>query len=1036
MKKISSLLIVATSLFINAFGQESSVYFISEPTLSPDGSVVVFSYENDLWKVSSSGGTAYRLTAMDGMETLPRFSPDGQWIAFTSGQNGTQNVYVMPANGGEITQLTFHEANDHVDSWSWDSKWIYFSSDRYNLYSTYRVAVTGGTPQRLFEHYFNNPHHTVQHPKTNDFYFTDSWESFMFPQRKRYKGDHSPQILSYNPTSKEFVQHTHYKGKDMWPTIDKNGNVFFVSDEHNNEYNLYQLVNGEKVLLTQFDASIKRPQVSANGEIIVFVKDYQLWTYDVAKKISSKLPVNLFSNSTLELENGFDVEGKISNFDISPDNKKIAFVSRGELFVSDIKGKFVKRMPTNPNERVIEVNWTSDNITLIFSQTANGWPNWFSIAAHGNEREKQLTTDSKTSRQMTLNSKRTQGVYLCGRDEVKILDFKAGKAKTIATDEIWGFQSSSPRFSPDDKYISFTAFRNFEQDIFIHEIATGKTINLTNTGVTESEPAWSPDGKYIYFSTYRYSASYPRGIQSSSIYRIPLYRFNNDFKTTAFGNLFEKDSKKDTTITIKIDMQGIEERWEIVRVSGGEQYSPFHVKSGEETILLFESDHDKGENALWKMTYKPFESPKAERVSQFSLNNGYQLAQAKTDFYVLANGNIHKADLKGNKLEKIEVKHPFSKQLRAEFNQMFFETWSIIQENFYDENFHGVSWEKKRDYYANFLPHVRHRDNLRALLNDMLGELNASHMGFRSVGDEEKSFYSSTSAALGVIFDKANPYKVERIIRNSNLDITEPILQSGDIIVAVNDNKINPEINREFYFAFPSRQREVSLTILRKNKEIKVVVPTHTTGQISSLLYDEWIIENREYVTKKSNGRIAYVYMKDMGEGALNQFLIDMTTHAEKAEALIFDLRYNRGGNVHDEVLQFLSQKPYLQWKYREGKLSPQPNFAPSAKPMVLVMNEHSLSDAEMTAAGFRQLGLGKLIGTETYRWIIFTSGKGLVDGSFVRIPAWGCYTLDGKNLELEGVAPDIYINTTFKDRIENRDPQLDKAIEQILNEL
>jgi tricorn protease len=229
---------------------------------------------------------------------------------------------------------------------------------------------------------------------------------------------------------------------------------------------------------------------------------------------------------------------------------------------------------------------------------------------------------------------------------------------------------------------------------------------------------------------------------------------------------------------------------------------------------------------------------------------------------------------------------------------------------------------------------------------------------------------------------------------------------------------------------------EIALTIQRLGTEVKVNVPTHSNGEIYDLLYNEWIAANKEYVNEKSKGRIAYVHMKDMSTGSFNQFIIDMTTYAENADALIFDLRYNRGGNVHDDVLKFLSQKPYLKWKYREGKLSPQPNFAPAAKPIVLVMNEHSLSDAEMTAAGFRQLGLGKLLGTETYRWIIFTSGKPLVDGSFVRVPAWGCYTLDGVNLEQNGVAPDIYVNTTFKDRLDGVDPQLDRSIEEILKDL
>ncbi len=176
--------------------------------------------------------------------------------------------------------------------------------------------------------------------------------------------------------------------------------------------------------------------------------------------------------------------------------------------------------------------------------------------------------------------------------------------------------------------------------------------------------------------------------------------------------------------------------------------------------------------------------------------------------------------------------------------------------------------------------------------------------------------------------------------------------------------------------------------------------------------------------------------MRNMGQGELTKFYIDMNTEAYHRDGLILDLRYNTGGNVHDDVLRFLSQRPYLQWKYREGAFTVQPNFTPAAKPIVMLVNEQSLSDAEMTATGFKELKLGKLIGTETYRWIIFTSGKSLVDGSFYRLPAWGCYTLDGKNIEKEGVKPDIFVETNFKDRVENRDPQLDKAIDEILKDL
>jgi C-terminal processing protease CtpA/Prc len=183
-------------------------------------------------------------------------------------------------------------------------------------------------------------------------------------------------------------------------------------------------------------------------------------------------------------------------------------------------------------------------------------------------------------------------------------------------------------------------------------------------------------------------------------------------------------------------------------------------------------------------------------------------------------------------------------------------------------------------------------------------------------------------------------------------------------------------------------------------------------------------------------GKIAYGYMKNMGQGELDQFIINMTQELGNKEALIFDIRYNTGGNVHDEVLNFLSKRTYLQWKYREGKLAPQPDFSPSDKPIILLINEQSLSDAEMTANGFKALKLGKIVGNETYRWIIFTSAVSLVDNSLVRMPSWGCYTLDGKDLEKTGVQPDITIINTFDDKLDGKDPQLERAIEEILKQI
>jgi tricorn protease len=341
-----------------------------------------------------------------------------------------------------------------------------------------------------------------------------------------------------------------------------------------------------------------------------------------------------------------------------------------------------------------------------------------------------------------------------------------------------------------------------------------------------------------------------------------------------------------------------------------------------------------------------------------------------------------------------------------------------------------------RDSYATFLPYIQSRDNLRILLRDLLGELNSSHTGFTSQGDEEKTFYDYKTLATGMLFNKENPYQVVHIIPSTPMDRKGISVQPGDLLVAVNGENVNTTLNRESYFSKPTIDPELSMTFKRGTSNFTVKIAPESSRDMSDQAYDEWIANNQKVVDEKGKQRIAYAYMKNMGNEELEKFLIDMSSEAYHRDALILDLRYNTGGNVHDKVIQFLSQRPYLQWRYREGELTQQPNFTPASKPIVLLVNEQSLSDAEMTAAGFKQLGLGKIIGTETYRWIIFTSGKGLVDGSFYRLPAWGCYTLDGKNIEKEGVKPDIFVPMTFKDRVEGNDPQLDRAIEEILKAL
>ncbi|MFT4032050.1 MAG: S41 family peptidase [Siphonobacter sp.] len=1041
--------LLCSALLLSAgFSQVAAqeVYFASYPAISPDAKTVVFTFENDLWKTDLSSGISTRLTAMQGNETRARFSPDGKWIAFSGTQYGNADVYIMPAEGGEIRQLTFHDSNETVDSWGWDSKTIYFESSAYNMGTAYTITIDGGTPKRVFGHFFNRIHNISEHPTSGELFFNDTWESDNQAYRKGYKGLFNPDIQSYNKKTKVYKQYTDYLGKDLWATLDKSGNIYFASDEENGEYNLYTFLTGKKTALTHFKEAIKRPQVSANGQKVVFEKDYQLWIYDVASKKAEALKPIISRNFTLPKAQDFNVAANINFFDVSPDTRKIAFSSRGKLFVSDIEGKYVKQLNTNALGRVLEVKWLADNQTLVFSQTVNGYQNYFSIPADGSGAEKALTNELRNNRDLTLSKDRSKGVYLSGRDEVRLIDLKTNTSKTLVKEELWAFQNSSPMFSPNNEYVLFTSHRNFEQDIFIHKLSDDKTYNLTNTGVTEASPYWSPDGKYIYFSSNRLKPSYPFGMNDAHIYRMPLSKIDPPYKSDKFADLFKKDEKKETkpdTSKAKteepkkidpIDFDGLMDRLEQISPNFGEATTPIVLQKDQKTFVLYVSDHDGGRNSLWKTTIEPFVPNKTEKIEGTAQVSDFNQVDGK--YFVLIAGAIHKLNLDANKVDKIDIKFTFRKNFEEEFQQMFQETWANIEENFYNATFHGTDWKSVRAKYEAFVPRVNNRADFRALMNDMLGELNSSHTGFSSFGQEETNFYSTRTLTPGILFEDDNPYQVKSIVKNSPLDRQNNPVKPGDILVKVNGETIDPKKNRDFYFQQPSLDQEMELTFSRQGKPYDVKVHPEPSTLLMNQLYDEWIDQNQKYVDTKSKNRIAYVHMKNMGMPEYEKFVVDMTRDWNQKDALILDLRYNTGGNVHDLVLNFLSQRPYLQWQYRGGALSPQPNFSPSGKPIVLLINEQSLSDAEMTAAGFKALKLGKIIGTETYRWIIFTSGKGLVDGSFYRLPSWGCFTLDGKNLEREGVQPDITVKQTFIDRMEGKEPQLDRAIDEILKEL
>lgn len=1037
---MKTLFTLSLAFMLFSLNAQETPFFTDQPALSPDGSQLVFAYNSDLWRVATNGGNAQRITALDGQESYPRISPDGKWLAFSSAQKGNSDVYLMPLGGGEIKQLTFHAAPDQVANWSWDSQKIYFKSGRYNRGTTFTVDINGGTPKRLFKHYFNTIHNVAEDAKTGQLWFNESWESDFFANRQGYKGPFNPDIKSFDLKKGTVTQHTDYEGKDLWPMTTRDGRTYFVSDRENGAYNLYQLDDKKTKRLTRFKRSVFSPTVSADGSKIAFIRDYQIHVYDTKSGKTSTPAIDCSSYANLGQVADFSTDGNISYFDVARDGKKLAFVSRGELFVSDISGKFIRQLDTG-SDRVMEVKWLKDDKTLIFTQTFGGYQNLFSMPADGSGKPTQHTRDARNNRLLEMAADTSKLAYFSGRDEVRMLDLVTFTSTTLAKDELWGLQNSLPRWSPDGRYLMYTAYANFERDIKVIDTKqNNRVINLTNTGVTENEAVWSPDGKYIYFVSARHQPNYPRGGGDVRLFRMPLQKLTAPFRQEKFDALFaekeDQKGKKDS-IVVNFNLEGIMDRLEPIGPRAGNQSGPFVLQDGDKTTVVYGSDHT-GQFGFFKTVMEPFEETKTEQIKGRGVSNATDLVTVKGKHYLIGLGKIQEVNLGGNKLKPIEIKHTFRRALGPEFQQMFYETWANVEENFYNEDFHGVDWPGLRDRYAAFLPHLTNRADLRRMTNDLLGELNTSHSGFSSNGAEERTRARLTSAATGLEFSQENPYTIQSIIADGPADRDDLDIEAGDQIVAINGLRVDPAQNREYYFTLPSLDKEMALTLVQGSGEKERTVRIHPEPffQERNHRYDTWVDDNQALVDEKTDKRVAYVHMKNMTGGELNNFLDEMVSESYNRDALILDLRYNTGGNVHDAVLQFLSQRPYAKWTYRGGTPSSQPNFAPQAKPVILLINQQSLSDAEVTAEGFKALGLGTIVGTPTYRWIIFTSGKGLVDGSFYRLPSWGVYGLDGRNLEKTGVEPDIRIDNTAADRQAGRDPQLERAIEEALKDL
>ncbi len=1014
------------------------------PAVSPDGSRLCFTYQGNLWVVPAQGGPATRITASDAYDSNPRWSPDGKWLAFNSDREGGSQVFLIPAVGGPVRQLTFHSVETTVHDWFPDNQSLLVTTSR----ETYRPgiyrldAVTGRLKLLVIDE--SKCLFPSVSPDGNWIAYTRG--ALVDLIRKGYRGSANYDIY-VAPVDRSSPPRplTETDCNEMWPVwgVD-NTTVYFTSERDGLATIWRQSREGGRaaqVVAVPADA-IRFPTIARNGSLLAFECDNRICTAPAQSGKTRAQEVSILCRTDErgpKTVHATFTDSNVSEFALSPDGKRVALVVRGDVFVTPVdRGAEAWRLTDNPT-RDQDLTWSPDGKTLVYSSNRDGGYRLYAVDVLSRT-TKQLTrgTGIDTDPQFSPDGKwiafrrgPQTSLYLIRPDG-------RGEQPAVTGPKIYEF-----RWAPDGKWLAFSRedeIRN--RDAWIVSAAVGETgvimgtpVNVTDHPGFNDHVRWLPDGSRLAFRSNRYRNRDIETINHQgryALYTVSLEREKEKLET-------EEDVVKPAEPVktggekkkpeVKVEFEEIEQRAKQI-VGLEEGMTAFSVSPDSKTLVLVA--RSMGKSDLWQASA---DGSSLQRLTTNGTSTwDIQWAPDSSRFYYHSGGAVRWINRGGGASGTVSFTARMEIDRLVDYRAAFDEAWQILNDGFYDRTFHGVDWKGMAAKYRPLIDHATTRRDFNYLLQQMFGELNASHTGISGGGSRP---YRATGY-LGVWLDEEYPgpgVKVAQVMKRSPTDRPESRLAPGDLILEIDGKAIQP--GADYDRALEDKAgRTVTLTVNRmpvKEGARTVRAKPISRSAWSSLLYEKRIDESREIVKKASEGRVGYLHVADMGDTARNRFERELFSIGRRAEAVVLDLRGNNGGDTHDSLLRILARnRHYFTFSPRLETPFPQPERA-VVKPIILLINEFSLSDAEVFANGFRELGLGKILGQPTMGWIIFTTSRSLIDGSTIRLPHLGCYTLDGRDMENWGVPPDLRVENTPEDYLAGRDPQLERAVNELL---
>jgi len=1089
MKKTITLFATALFLFTatSAFGRQARL--VRYPHFH--NGRIVFSYLGDIWTADENGQNIQRLTVNRARDVYGRFSPDGKWIAFSSERNGNLDVYLIPANGGNAKQLTTHSADDTVLGWSSDSRAVLFSSNRGEDFmpQLYLVSIDGGMPWKA------GTDMGVQASYSPDGQRLAYNQKVQVYWRKFYRGSSQSDIMVMDVAAKKFTQLTDFDGLDSWPMWGHDGFIYFVSDRDGNGLtNIWRISeNGGKAdRVTTFKAGdVRWPAISSDGKVIVFEHDFGIWKLDVNSKRATPITLNIDAETEENMSELQSFNSQVDEYDLAPSSKRIAISIHGEIFTVPVEEGDLKQLTDGP-ARDVNVNYSPDGKWLSYVSDQSGREELFVVPVDGSAPAQQLTDIDALKFGYNWSPDSKEIAFAASDDTLRKLVVATKQVTVLDTSRYGSF--SLPVWSPDGKWIAYSksdVSRTSDVYIVASSGADKEPHKVTFDSSNDGNPKFGPDGRKLYFQ--RAEGSIGNTPNSVQIYSVWLERQDKDPDdaeereaeapqpaaeggegAAPGGPAVRRGSPANRPPReIKLDFAGLKHRTrQVTRM-------PFPVSgytiapdsrtivfvttepAGTASVPVIYSIQDDGKR-LTRLTagQPPNEGADGGPGGGGGFGGGVSNLAVSRDgrtLFFRERDGVYSVPLQaagagagatataaGAGREATRRQINFNVRVRinrpAEWAEMFDDGWRTMKYRFYDPKMHGMDWDAARAKYRPLVDFVGDRQELLNIINEMIGELNASHTGAAPPPRGPASGGVSTSH-LGIELEPdsaAGRYRVTHIYEDGPADKDWVRVKVGDYLLAIDGKQVkagdnywqllNERLNRKVNVTFNSKPAEDGAWTTR--------VEAISTNAYNQLRYERWVKDRRKKVDELSGGRIGYLHIQAMNPPSLRKFEKEIREYRNK-EALIIDQRWNGGGNIEQELLAILVQRQYQVWQPRGTEATGRP-FAGFFGPKVVLQNWRSASNAEMFPAGFRALGLGKVIGTPTMGAVIGTGSYSLIDGSTVRTPGVGVFLADAKhtNMENYGVQPDVLVDNKPEDTLAGRDRQLEVAVEELMKQL